>query len=54
MSIDVKFIPLTFINTNEEILRQIKNSVLFSFLLSQHEETALEYYLESTQYVIIL
>lgn len=50
MSIDVKFIPLTFINSNEEILRQIKNSVLFSFLLSQHEETALEYYLESTQY----
>ncbi len=47
---DIKFIPLTFINTNEEILKQIKNSVLFSFLLSTHEETTLEYYLESTQY----
>jgi len=50
MSLDIKFIPLTFLNSKEEILKQIKNSVLFSFLLSHYEETTLDYYLDSTQY----
>ncbi|MCF1714419.1 restriction endonuclease subunit S [Flavihumibacter sp. RY-1] len=50
MSVDLKFIPLTFITSNEEILKQIKNTVLFSYLLSKNEETSLNYYLETTQY----
>lgn len=50
MSFDLRFIPLSFINSDEEILRQIKNTVLVSFLLNQHEETTLEYYLDTTQY----
>lgn len=50
MSVDLKFIPLTFITTNDEILKQIKNTVLFSYLLHKNEETSLSYYLETTQY----
>ncbi len=50
MSMDIKFIPLSFINSSEEILKQIKNTVLFSFLFKQYEETTLEHYLETTQY----
>ncbi|MBL7769301.1 MAG: restriction endonuclease subunit S [Flavipsychrobacter sp.] len=50
MSVDLKFIPLTFITSNEEILKQIKNTVLFSYLLNKNEETSLNYYLETTQY----
>lgn len=50
MSIDVNFIPLSFINDDEEILTQIKNSILFSYLLNNYEETTLDHYLESTQY----
>ena len=50
MSLKINYIPLSFINTNEEISKQIKNSVLFSYLLSNNEETTLAYYLESTQY----
>ncbi|HUX54046.1 MAG TPA: restriction endonuclease subunit S [Williamwhitmania sp.] len=50
MSISIKYVPLSFINTDDEVLKQIKNSVLFSYLLSKHEETTLEHYLESTQY----
>lgn len=50
MSWKINYIPLSFINTNEEISKQIKNSVLFGHLLSKNEETTLAYYLESTQY----
>jgi len=50
MSVDLKYIPLTFITTNEEILKQIKNTVLFSYLLHKNEETSLSNYLETTQY----
>jgi type I restriction enzyme S subunit len=50
MSVDLKYIPLTFITTNDEILKQIKNTVLFSYLLNKNEETSLSYYLETTQY----
>lgn len=50
MNLNVKYVPLSFINTNEEILLQIKNSVLFSFLLKRYSETTLSHYLESTQY----
>jgi type I restriction enzyme S subunit len=50
MSLDIKFIPLSFINDKNEIIKNIKNSVLFSYLLNQYEETTLDFYLESTQY----
>jgi hypothetical protein len=50
MSLDTKIIPLTFLNSSEEILKQVKNSVLISYLLSNNEETSLNYYLDSTQY----
>ncbi len=50
MKLKINYIPLSFINTNEEIIKQIKNSVLFSYLLSNNEETTLSNYLESTQY----
>ena len=47
---EIKFIPLSFINSHEEILKQIKNTVLIAHLFDQYKETTLEYYLESTQY----
>ena len=50
MSIEIKYIPLSFINTDEEILKQIKNTVLFSYLFQKFDETSLSHYLESTQY----
>jgi len=50
MNLNVNFIPLSFITDKEEILKQIKNSVLFSHLLGKYEETTLNYYLDSTQY----
>ncbi len=50
MSVDVKYIPLSFINTEDEILRQIKNTVLMSYLSQNYSETSLLNYLESTQY----
>lgn len=50
MSVEIKYIPLTFINTDEEILKQIKNTVLFSYLFQNFEETSLLHYLQSTQY----
>lgn len=50
MSIEIKYMPLSFINTDEEILKQIKNTVLFSYLFQEFEETSLSHYLESTQY----
>lgn len=50
MSLEIKFVPLSFITEDEEILNQIKNTVLFSHLLQLHEETTLSHYLESTQY----
>jgi type I restriction enzyme S subunit len=50
MSIEIKYIPLSFINSDEEILKQIKNTVLFSYLFQTFEETSLIHYLQSTQY----
>lgn len=50
MSLEIKFVPLSFITEDEEVLNQIKNTVLFSHLLRSHEETILSHYLESTQY----
>lgn len=50
MSLDVKFITLTFLNSKEEILNQIKNTVLFTYLLSEYDATSLNTYLASTQY----
>lgn len=50
MSVEIKYMPLSFINTDKEILKQIKNTVLFSYLFQEFEETSLIHYLESTQY----
>jgi type I restriction enzyme, S subunit len=50
MAIEIKFIPLSFINRDDEILKQIKNTVLFSYLFQNFKETSLNQYLESTQY----
>lgn len=50
MSVEIKYIPLSFINTDEEILKQIKNTVLFSYLFQTFDETSLSNYLDSTQY----
>lgn len=50
MSIEIKYIPLSFINTDEEVLKQIKNTVLFSYLFQKFDKTSLSHYLESTQY----
>lgn len=50
MSVEIKYIPLSFITTDEEVLRQIKNTVLFSYLFQSFESTSLSFYLESTQY----
>jgi len=50
MSVEIKYISLSFITTDDEILKQIKNTVFFSYLFESFEETTLDYYLESTQY----
>jgi type I restriction enzyme S subunit len=50
MGVEIKYIALSFINTENEILKQIKNTVLFSYLFQTFEETSLSHYLESTQY----
>lgn len=50
MSLDIKYLPLTFITSDQEILRQLRNTVLFSFLDKKYKETTLENYIESTQY----
>jgi type I restriction enzyme S subunit len=48
--ISLKFIPLTFITSNDEIIRQIKNTVVFSHLFETCEETFFSNYIETTQY----
>ena len=49
--ISLKFIPLTFITSNDEIIRQIKiNTVVFSHLFETCEETTFSNYIETTQY----
>jgi len=50
MSLDINYIPLSFISSSEEIIKQIKNTVLFGDLLNKNEETTLNHYIESTQY----
>lgn len=50
MSLTTTFVPLSFITSKDEILHQIKNSIMFSYLLDKYEETTLSNYLESTQY----
>ncbi|NCP84235.1 MAG: hypothetical protein GW823_04920 [Bacteroidetes bacterium] len=50
MSLATTFVPLSFMTSKDEILHQIKNSILFSYLFENFEETTLSYYLESTQY----
>ncbi len=48
--ISLKFIPLSFITSNEEIIRQIKNTVVFSHLFESCKETTFNHYIETTQY----
>jgi type I restriction enzyme, S subunit len=48
--ISLKFIPLTFITSNDEIIRQIKNTVVFSHLFETCQETTFNNYIETTQY----
>ncbi|MDQ3749017.1 MAG: restriction endonuclease subunit S [Acidobacteriota bacterium] len=50
MKPQIKFIPLSFINSNDEIIKQIKNTVVFSHLLETCQETTLNNYIETTQY----
>lgn len=50
MAFSFKFIPLSFINSNDEILKQIRNSVVFAHLFEQFKTTSLKSYLENTQY----
>ncbi len=50
IKLETKYFPLSFINTEEEVLKQIKNSFIFSYLLDKYEETTLQNYLVSTQY----
>lgn len=48
--ISLKFIPLSFITSNDEIIRQIKNTVVFSHLFETCKETFFSNYIETTQY----
>ena len=48
--ISLKFIPLSFITSNDEIIKQIKNTVVFSHLFETCKETKLSNYIETTQY----
>lgn len=48
--VSLKFIPLSFITSKDEIIKQIKNTVVFSHLFETCEETTLNNYIESTQY----
>ncbi len=48
--ISLKFIPLSFITSNEEIIKQIKNTVVFSYLFETCKETAFSNYIETTHY----
>jgi len=48
--ISLKFIPLSFITSNDEIIKQIKNTVVFSHLFETCKETTLSNYIETTQY----
>lgn len=50
MNFKVNFIPLSFINSEAEILNLIRNTFLFSSLFNKYEEVTLNHYLESTQY----
>ncbi len=46
----IKFIPLSFITSNDEIIRHIKNTVVFSHLFESCNETTFRNYIETTQY----
>lgn len=48
--ISLKFIPLSFITSNDEVIKQIKNTVVFSHLFEKCKETTLSNYIETTQY----
>ncbi len=50
MKFKVNFIPLSFINSEVEILNLIRNTFVFSSLFNRCEEVTLNHYLESTQY----
>jgi len=46
----INIIPLTFIKSKEEVLKLIKNTIIFDYLFEEQQETNLNYYLDSTQY----
>lgn len=48
--ISLKFIPLSFITSKDEIIKQIKNTVVFSYLFETCKEITLSDYIETTQY----
>jgi type I restriction enzyme S subunit len=50
MKPNIKLIPLSFINDKDEILKQIRNSVVFAYLFDNFKETTLNSYIETTQY----
>lgn len=47
---NIKFIPLSFISSEQELKRQIANTIVFSYINNIYPQTNLKSYLVSTQY----
>lgn len=47
---NIKFIPLSFISSEQELKRQIANTIVFSYLTNIYPQTNLSSYLVGTQY----
>jgi type I restriction enzyme, S subunit len=47
---NIKFIPLSFISSEQELKRQIANTIVFSYLTNIYPQTNLNSYLVGTQY----
>ena len=47
---NIKFIPLSFISSEQELKRQIANTIVFSYLTNIYPQTNLNSYLIGTQY----
>ncbi|MCX6121813.1 MAG: restriction endonuclease subunit S [Ignavibacteriales bacterium] len=50
MKPQIKYIPLSFLTSETEIKKQLRNTVVFSHLLDQYETTTLSNYLVNSQY----
>ena len=48
--LNIKFIPLSFISSEQELKRQIANTIVFSYLTNIYPQTNLNSYLIGTQY----